>query len=459
MFRVPGVRLQIALVLVLFLGSLSALLYSGLTVLRLPRREQEVREQLRAASGRMAEGAADFTARLPHHPRSLPEGVNQELRDLSRHILLDYPGVEGGFYFVAADRFGGFAYPTGPDGPDPHPPRNDPPPRETDLIRAQAQQSVRLAADEFTVSVQDVGPSRVAILTEPVGQRRPAPLITWVLFRLTSPEQLEERLRTFAISSVLSLGGIMLALGLTWNLARSVSRQRREQDHLRDELRRAEHLAALGKLLAGVAHEVRNPLAGIRSTVQLWQRLPETARDRALMDAVIAAVDRLNALVSRLLLFSRADSAERRSVDVNEVLRESLDLVTAQAADQRVALERDLAPDLPLVSGSANALRQLTLNLLTNALQAMPGGGRMNYPEYRRLGLPISSAPVESVIKQINRRVKGSEKFWLEQGAEAVLQVRAAYLSEDGRAERYWQRPRPYRRAVGSGRLHRSAAQ
>lgn len=84
--------------------------------------------------------------------------------------------------------------------------------------------------------------------------------------------------------------------------------------------------------------------------------------------------------------------------------------------------------------------------------------GRMNYAEYRRLGLPISSAPVESAIKQLNRRVKGSEKFWLEEGAEAILQVRAAYLSEDGRAESYWKRPRPHRRAVGGGRLPRPAA-
>jgi hypothetical protein len=83
--------------------------------------------------------------------------------------------------------------------------------------------------------------------------------------------------------------------------------------------------------------------------------------------------------------------------------------------------------------------------------------GRMNYPDYRRQGLPISSAPVESAIKQLNRRVKGSEKFWLKGGAEAVLQVRAAYLSEDERAERYWNRPRPYARAVGSGRLGRPA--
>jgi hypothetical protein len=78
---------------------------------------------------------------------------------------------------------------------------------------------------------------------------------------------------------------------------------------------------------------------------------------------------------------------------------------------------------------------------------------KMNYAEYRRLGLPISSAPVESVIKQLNRRVKGSEKFWTAEGAEAVLQLRAAYLSEDGRAEVYAARKRPRGRAVGSHRL------
>ena len=82
---------------------------------------------------------------------------------------------------------------------------------------------------------------------------------------------------------------------------------------------------------------------------------------------------------------------------------------------------------------------------------------RMDYARYRRLGLPISSAWVESTIKQINRRVKGSEKFWLKGGAEAILQVRAAYLSEDDRAERYWAQPRPYARAVGNGRLGRAA--
>jgi hypothetical protein len=82
---------------------------------------------------------------------------------------------------------------------------------------------------------------------------------------------------------------------------------------------------------------------------------------------------------------------------------------------------------------------------------------RMDYPRYRCLGLPVSSAAVESTIKQINRRVKGTEKFWLDGGAEAMLQLRAAYLSEDDRASIYWSRPRPYARAAGAGRLRTAA--
>jgi hypothetical protein len=105
--------------------------------------------------------------------------------------------------------------------------------------------------------------------------------------------------------------------------------------------------------------------------------------------------------------------------------------------------------------GSSAAARKLTvdetLTYVTNNRQ------RMDYPAYRRLGLPISSAPVESTIKQINRRVKGTEKFWLEGGAEAILQLRAAQLSQDDRWNRNWLRPRKHRRAAGSGRLAQAA--
>ena len=78
---------------------------------------------------------------------------------------------------------------------------------------------------------------------------------------------------------------------------------------------------------------------------------------------------------------------------------------------------------------------------------------RMDYPRYRREGLPSSSALIESLIKQFNQRVKGSEKFWTEAGAEAVLQVRAAYLSEDDRRTAIYRRRADRARAVGSGRI------
>lgn len=81
----------------------------------------------------------------------------------------------------------------------------------------------------------------------------------------------------------------------------------------------------------------------------------------------------------------------------------------------------------------------------------------MDYPRYRRLGLPVSSAGVESTVKQRNARVKGTEKFGLEGGAEALLQLRAAHLSQDDSVQRYWDRPRPYPRAVGAKRLRPAA--
>lgn len=81
---------------------------------------------------------------------------------------------------------------------------------------------------------------------------------------------------------------------------------------------------------------------------------------------------------------------------------------------------------------------------------------KLDYPRYRKLGLPISSAPVESVIKQFNKRVKGTEKFWRKTAVEAVLQVRAAQLSEDGREGRLWATPRR-NRAANSNALRRVA--
>jgi hypothetical protein len=92
----------------------------------------------------------------------------------------------------------------------------------------------------------------------------------------------------------------------------------------------------------------------------------------------------------------------------------------------------------------------LVLNYVTD------NAARRDYPRYRREGLPVTSTMVESLIKQFNQRVQGTEKFRLRGGAEAILQGRDAYLSEDGRGEAFHAH-RPRGPAVGRNRLRLSA--
>ena len=92
---------------------------------------------------------------------------------------------------------------------------------------------------------------------------------------------------------------------------------------------------------------------------------------------------------------------------------------------------------LPEAEEAETSPRQVvarTLTYLGNQQDKMP------YDVYRRQGLPITSSLMESVVKQINRRVKGTEKFWSEDGAEAILQLRADQLSDDQPLEAFWQR-------------------
>jgi signal transduction histidine kinase len=246
---------------------------------------------------------------------------------------------------------------------------------EAALIRVQAQQSLDLPSGEFLLNIRDVGPSRVAVLTEPVGTARPARLATWVMFRLVDPKELGTQVRRYQLSTGLALGGLASAMLLAWNMGRLIRRQNVERDQLQRELRRSEHLAALGTLLSGVAHEVRNPLAAIRSTVQLWERLPDTVHNPGSMTAIVAAVDRINQIVSQLLQFSRTSGDAREIVDVHQILGETLDLIAAQAQSQSVTIERRLEGRKATVRASGQALRQVFLNLVANALQVMPGGG------------------------------------------------------------------------------------
>jgi signal transduction histidine kinase len=396
----------------LFVASLAALVVSAATALWGETNELTVRDRVRSEAVQLALAAQEVIAALPEDGpgKVLPEAENRKLANLVTRILADDPGAEGGFYLAASDQFAGTVMTLPQEEPMAEKGkatkgadkkgdkkkaekgekkeaekslaanvRRDPPPRETEAIRQLARAALEAEPGAVpTVEVRDVGPSRVAIATVAVGDDRPARVAVWVMVRLTGPEQQKARLGRLQLATGFSLVGILLALGLTLGLIRSLRQETLKQERLRDELRKSEHLAALGRMLAGVAHEIRNPLTAIRSTVQLWERLPDRARTPESLAAVVAAVDRLDGLVGRLLLFARSGQEGRRAADLYGVVAETLELIRARAAAQKVEVESDLAGDLPPVAGAHQVISQVVLNLLTNALQAMPEGGALS---------------------------------------------------------------------------------
>lgn len=159
-----------------------------------------------------------------------------------------------------------------------------------------------------------------------------------------------------------------------------------QRERLR-QLYRAERLAAAGELAASVAHEIRNPLTSIRSTVQyLLGEFDAEHAKRPLVEGVIAEVDRINQTVDGLLSLTRRIEFKPERLAFAQLIEQSLLLVGTKARNQRVEVVWSAPSPEVYVSGDVSQLKQLLLNLILNALQAMPEGGRLKIELGRRHG-------------------------------------------------------------------------
>ncbi|PYO51331.1 MAG: hypothetical protein DMD84_13405, partial [Candidatus Rokuibacteriota bacterium] len=151
----------------------------------------------------------------------------------------------------------------------------------------------------------------------------------------------------------------------------------RELQQTQDQLIQADKLKALGTLLSGVAHELNNPLSTILMSAQLLRTnevLPGAVRERA--GAIESECHRASRIIRELLAFARRRAPERRRVDVNEVVRDTLQLHGPDLALKRVRVVSELGATLPKISADPYQLQQVLLNLFTNAAHALSASGR-----------------------------------------------------------------------------------
>jgi len=231
-------------------------------------------------------------------------------------------------------------------------------------------------------------------------------------------------LRTFAVFAAVALSGVLAAGIVAWALAKGIARpvsglaqaseviaqgefshalpverddeigsltrsfntmaeSLKERDALlkertRQQLTRSERLAAAGRLAAGVAHEINNPLTGVLTFAHMLLRdAPEGSQEKEDLEVIIEATIRCKDIVKGLLSFSRQNEPQKTLADLGDVLRKALTLTRNQAHLSQVDTREELDPNLPQLVMDPNQIREVAVNMIVNAIDAMPDGGTL----------------------------------------------------------------------------------
>jgi signal transduction histidine kinase len=185
-------------------------------------------------------------------------------------------------------------------------------------------------------------------------------------------EVLDDVRRTLLAVALASILGVAVLGALLVRISESLARAERD-------LLRAEALTTVGRMAAGIAHEIRNPLGIIRASAERLKRrhTPAGGGGDPLFDSIPEEVDRLNAILTGYLSFAADRPGELSPIDLVPVLRRTLELAGAELERSAIVVEADYGVGAATILGDAGRLRQVFLNLILNAKQAMPRGGRL----------------------------------------------------------------------------------
>ena len=333
-------------------------------------------------------------------PRMPHEQWDAELRGLSTKALAASPGVEGGFYLLEKDQLLGYAYPThGGPGPKKHIPP---------IEQATILQLSRRATNQSLPQESAIRPGKdiLVLRADPL----PPWGAVWTMKRMHHLEDTHQKVLSILVVLVnLVVGGwtFYIALQLQQGVQRlqqsikaieedkagqipplpaemgrigeAINNMQRHRQKLEERLRLSSRLASQGQLIAGVAHEVRNPLASMRLNLQYTERQLQQQGITMPIASLLEQVDRLEHLVHRLLYFDQNQQQEDLvHASLEAIVEESVSLLRLKAEEQGVSLVYQV-PDSPLpqVPLRHQELGQVMVNLILNGIQASPKGGQV----------------------------------------------------------------------------------
>ena len=405
--------LSVILFLAVLVASFSALRYTKSSVLI------DEKKYLSDAANALAREYEDRAQPVPQNEVEPPTPVtlgssNGTLTFLTRAVLRTTDGVEGGFYSATENILVGYSFPTRYGTPDSQDKADIPADARTAILQVAHNAALTHKPSEQVLT----GVNEIIIEAVPVRRGDINVGSSWAMNRLTSLPG-SNRFRAYLIAVGLGISAlfcVVLTLLVVRNLQSGVrkiesgleslemdlssqiptSSDPREiqqiaqainrlgttlkenidrEKEIEDRLRHAEKLAALGRLVAGVAHEVRNPLATIQLRIQMCERATSNSSIRESCAVALEEIERLNGMVSRLLSFSRPVHLQKESINLSRLVQQRLDTFRDKAQRAGVKFVTNFSRDGKPTQVDQDRMAQVFDNVIQNAIEAMSESG------------------------------------------------------------------------------------
>ncbi len=343
--------------------------------------------------------------------------IDTTLKKISWQELKVLSGLDGGFYLVYPDEFYGYSFPTSP----PPVPVYGPPPRSYNIIKTQSLMSAKenryiLNLHSFDAAIFPLATRPIVVDTKTVGA-------VWVRIHIENELPIIKLKQVVNVAAIISILGFLILMLFSALLSGEIQGIKKEMENIRynpslrlrrkwgifgyissningmlntieeenirrrileQQLNQKEKLASLGNMIAGVAHEVKTPLAIIKTRIQMWQM--EVQKNAAIaehispesMQMVIEETNRLSNLVKRLLIFSRPIDKKMKPTDINKLINEVISFVSIERNSKMLSIEPELNASLPLIPIDEGSIKQVIINVMENSIEAMPEGGIIN---------------------------------------------------------------------------------